>query len=151
MSTWIIVRKSDLAVLGSYVSDAKKDTIADFDAQSAEPISKHLALPNGMFADAVRCEMDGDEMTIVADAAKLQDHRDAKLNEIRAMRDERMKAVDIIVNELVVGDRSDNAAVKVFRQALLDITIPYKKVDGHAKAMIDGVDLNEDINWPDEP
>ena len=55
-----------------------------------------------------------------------------------------------MINELSLGLRSDQQDVIDYRQALLDFTSTYKKVDGHAKVAIDNLDL-DNISWPEKP
>lgn len=151
MKTWIIVRKSDLEVLGHYEAEVKDDTSNNRSHEQAAPLAVHIEMPEGLDANCLSASEEDDVISVDADADKVQARRDRKLDELRSMRDEKMKMVDVMVNELVVGDRADTQAVKDYRQALKDITDPYKKVDGHAKAMVDSVDWAEDVEWPDEP
>lgn len=77
-----------------------------------------------------------------------QASRDEKLEKLRLLRDEKLeKEVDVAINEVTLGLRSDVSEIAAYRQALLDFTETYKKVDGHAKAIIDNLDL-ENISWP---
>lgn len=150
MSTWIIVRKSDLAILGSYDADAKKDTSANWDAQMAEPNAAHLALPDGMDANCLECDMVDGEMELSQNTDKLQARRDAKLDQLRDLREPKLASVDIMCHELVLALRSDTSAVAAYRQSLLDCTSVYKKVDGHAKATVDSADWSS-FSWPTAP
>lgn len=150
MSTWVIVRKSDLAVLNHYDSDVKKDTIANWDSQQCEPLAAHMALPDGMDADCLECDMVDSVMTLSQNSDKIQARRDAKLDQLRALREPKLASIDIMCHQLVLALRSDTSAVAAYRQALLDCTATYKKVDGHAKASVDSADWSS-FSWPTAP
>lgn len=150
MSTWVIVRKSDLAILAHYDADQKQDSVAFRDSQQSEPMAAHLALPDGMDVDCIECDMVDSEMELSQNADKVQARRDAKLDELRALRDPKLAEVDLMVNELVLAVRSDTSAVATYRAALLDVTSTYKKIDGHAKATVDSADWST-FSWPTAP
>jgi hypothetical protein len=80
-------------------------------------------------------------------AEENQTRRNAKLNQLRSLRDLELKKVDVMINEVALSLRSDISSIVTLRQALLDFTETYKKVDGNAKAIIDNLDLSN-ISWP---
>ena len=108
----------------------------------------HMELEEGLDANCVKAELDNGEMILSEDSAKVQARRNAKLGLLRQLRAEKLAAVDRMINELALDVRSDKEEVKNLRQALLDLTDDYKKVDGNAKASIDNLDLSE-IEWPE--
>lgn len=82
-----------------------------------------------------------------------QAERNQKLAEMRSQRDSKMKDADHLVNDLAVGDRSDAAAISAYRQALKDITNPYKDADpSQGTAALDALaDDLSDLSWPEKP
>lgn len=81
-----------------------------------------------------------------------QETRNAKLKQLRALRDAKLLEVDVMVNELVLDLRSDKAAVVAYREALLAFTEDYRWANdpNKAKVAIDDLDLNN-IIWPSVP
>jgi hypothetical protein len=72
--------------------------------------------------------------------------------QLRDLRDAKLKEVDVMINELVLGDRNDAAAIKTYRQELLTFTDDYRYANDptRAKVAIDNVDL-ANVAWPEEP
>ncbi len=95
------------------------------------------------------------QMNVREDAAKKtarqQEARELKLNELRMKRDEKLKEVDRMINELVLQIRTNEEEVKEYRSALLSITDEYKDEDGHATSSIDNLDLDDSAIWPARP
>lgn len=152
MATWIIVKKEDLSIQGSYVASEKDDTSNNRSWLHAEPICMHLEMPAELDIECIKCE-DGE---IVEDeaksAAKLQSQREAKLSLMRSQRDAKLSDVDIMVNELALGERSDTAAIAAYRTALKEITDDYKEVGGEASAACDDLEADlSDLVWPEAP
>lgn len=83
----------------------------------------------------------------------VQDVRNAKLVEMRRIRDLKLSGADRMVNELVLEIRADTVAVKDYRAALLAVTDDYKYINepNKAKVAIDSVDLEDSEFWPTEP
>jgi len=82
----------------------------------------------------------------------LQKVREGKLEAIRATRNPLMKDVDIMVNEIALGDRVDIAAVKAYRDSLKAITDAYKDVNGDVTPAIDALaDDLSDLVLPVKP
>lgn len=81
--------------------------------------------------------------------------RGAKLSDLRAKRDIKLCCeVDVMINELQLGIRTDTTAVKDYRQSLLDITNDYKNhaTDTTHKTNIDAkADDWSDLTWPTAP
>jgi len=78
--------------------------------------------------------------------------REGKLDSIRAIREPLMKDVDIMVNELALGDRLDTAAIKQYRDALKALTDPHKDVNGDVTSNIDTLaDDLSDLVLPIKP
>lgn len=152
MAKFIIVKRDDLSIQGSYDADAKDDTSANRSWLHAEPVCVHLEMPEGLDPECVKCEND----EIVADsakvAAKVQAGREAKLSKMRSQRAAKIAEVDIMVNELALGKRADTSAVSDYRDALLAITDDYKDENGAATADIDALaaDLS-DLIWATKP
>jgi len=83
-----------------------------------------------------------------------QEKRDRKLADMRATRNEKLLEVDLMVNDLVLEDRTDTAAVQTYRSQLRNITNTYKDSQDKSKgtAALDtlAVDLS-DLTWPTKP
>lgn len=90
------------------------------------------------------------------------EQRELKLSMIRGQRENKLKEVDIMVNALVLGKRSDTSAVSAYRDALLAITNAYKNEDGSASEACDAITITDSdlplpmkpligITWPTAP
>lgn len=53
MKTWIIVRKEDLKIMGSYEAAQKDDSSANRSYLAAEPICAHVEMPEGLDKDCL--------------------------------------------------------------------------------------------------
>lgn len=85
-------------------------------------------------------------------ASKLQAEREAKLSLMRSKRDEKLKEVDIMINELALAERSDSAAIAAYRTALKAITDDYKDGNGDADSTCDALEADlSDLTWPTAP
>ena len=82
------------------------------------------------------------------DSELLQSKRNAKLERIRQIREPLLKEVDIMINELTLGDRTDTAAVKTYRNELKALTDAYKDVtDSTGKTALNTIDnLADDLS-----
>lgn len=95
----------------------------------------------------IDCQEDAELLT-----AKLQRQREAKLSLMRSQRDAKMKDVDVMVNELVLDERVDGAAIAAYRTALKVITDDYKEQDGSASSGCDTLEADlSDLVWPIAP
>lgn len=85
--------------------------------------------------------------------AKLNRARHAKLQALRNLRAPKLSEVDILVNDLALEDTSLTLeTVKDYRQALKNVTDPFKNYDfdsGHATAL-DAL-VVETFEWPPMP
>ena len=152
MATWIIVKKEDNSIQGRYVADQKDDTTANRSWLQAEPVCMHLQMPAELDPDCVKCENNAIVEDTVKTAAKLQAQREAKLSLMRKMRDEKLLDVDVMVNELALGERSDTSAIATYRTALKNITNDYKDVNGAADSTCDSLEADlSDLTWPTAP
>lgn len=84
-------------------------------------------------------------------AARTQASRNQKLAQTRFKRDELLKQVDVMVNELALGVRNDQQAVRDYRAELLSFTNMYKDQNGNATAAIDSLDIDDADSWPTAP
>ena len=170
MKTWMIVKKEDLSIQGSYEADVKDDSSANRSWLHAEPVCMHLELSEGLDKDCVSAVLvpesgvEGEEGYVAEHYAmqldqskaddKEQEGRDAKLALMRSQRAEKMVEVDHMVNDLVVGDRADTAAVQTYRNELKDLTDAFKddQDDNKGKDTLDSLaeDLS-DLTWPTKP
>ena len=133
MKTWIIVKKEDLSIQGSYLAEEKDDTSANRSWLHAEPVCVHLEMPAELDVECVKCENDA----IVADQAKLDAKEANKWALLRAQRDAKLAQCDWTQ----MPDSPLGAQLKAdyadYRQALRDL--PANTVDP----------LNP--SWPAEP
>lgn len=119
--------------------------------------SSHVQVPEGMDHECVKAELDEDGVVqLVEDqdmvAAKVQRGRDNKLAKMKEMRKPKLAEVDIMVNELALGDRSDAGAIQLYRNQLRDITDSFKDNEGAATAAIDSLEEDlSDLVWPGKP
>lgn len=110
----------------------------------------HIELPENVQYEAAQCNED---FSISENSSKKQDYineqRFNKLNELRFQRDEKLKKVDQLVNIAVLDSwtAGEKTELKEYRQALLDITEPYKV---NMSSLCDSLDLNSFV-WPTEP
>ena len=85
--------------------------------------------------------------------AKLNHTRSVKLQALRNLRAPKLDEVDIFVNDLTLTDTSLSVEdVKNYRQALKDVTSPFKNYEsdnGHATAL-DALVI-ESFEWPEKP
>lgn len=83
-----------------------------------------------------------------------QDKRSEKLRLMRSIRDEKLAEVDIMINDLALGDRTDTAAVQTYRAALKDVTDGYKdsEDDMQGTGSLDAIaDDLSNFTWPVKP
>jgi len=96
-----------------------------------------------------------DQVLVDRADAYQQTVRDEKLRSVRAERDKRMKdEVDVACNELILGERSDVAAILAHKTALKAYTNPYKDSQDLNKGLstLDAVADNlSDLTWPTKP
>lgn len=123
MKTWIIVKKEDLSVQGSYLAEEKDDTSANRSWLHAEPVCMHLEMPEGLDKDCVKCENDA----IVADQAKLDAKEAGKWLSLRAQRDAKLAQCDWTQMPDSPLDAQVKADYADYRQALRDL--PENTVD----------------------
>jgi len=133
MSTWIIVKKDDLSIQGSYQAVEKDDSSANRSWLHAEPVCMHLEMPAELDKDCVKCE----NGVIVADQDKLDAKEARKWAQLRAERDSRLAQCDWTQIPDSPLDAQAKADYADYRQALRDL--PENTVDP----------LNP--SWPTEP
>jgi hypothetical protein len=169
MKTFVIVKREDLSIQDSYDAEVKDDSSANRSWLVAEPVCMHLEMPEGLDKDCLSASLVAESGTpgeedhvpehyAVAEdagkvAAKVQSGRDSKLAKMRADRMPKMVEADVMVNDLVTGDRVDTAAVQLYRNQLKDITDTFKDTDPMVGT--DALDsLEEDLSdlmWPTKP
>ena len=134
MKTWVIVRKKDYAILGSYKSNTKRDTSQHYSWLSLEPYCTHVEVPNGTDMEYAYARMMGSNIVVSEYVeAKAAD----KLAALRSARDGKLAACDwtqLADVPLGSGQKSEWAT---YRQALRDITDSYQSIDT--------------VVWPTEP
>lgn len=78
-----------------------------------------------------------------------RDRRNDVLNALRAARKPLLDQADIEINKIMDAGL-DASVMRIYRQALRDVTSTYIKVDGDPKVAVDTIDL-ENFNWPQKP
>jgi len=78
-----------------------------------------------------------------------QELREAKMDELRALRDPLLDEADKVINTLE-DDGADASAWRAYRKSLRDITETYKKVDGNWKVITDSLVVSEFV-FPTKP
>ena len=84
----------------------------------------------------------------------IQEGRDVKLAKLRDLRKEKLGQVDLLINDLVVGDRSDTSVIQTYRTNLRNITNSYKDTDpmvGTSGLDAFAEDMSDFSGWPTEP
>lgn len=136
MKTFLIFKRGNSGeptntLMSTYEAEEKQDTVDYRNYLEAEPLAVHFELPVGLNKKAVKLDLVDDVWTVVEDADKaaelLNESRNLKLNQIRALRVPKLSRVDVLINETALGicaiPRQD---LIDYRQSLLDITAPYK-------------------------
>lgn len=144
-----IVNKSDYTIASQYDGSADQSKYGGpwGDASQYE----HVEYDESTTGPYVKAQDNAGTTEIVED---IQPRRDAKLALMRSMRDPKLAEVDLMCNDLIVGDRSDTAAVQLYRQQLKDITTAYKDSEDDTKgtAALDALEDDlSDLAWPSKP
>ena len=85
------------------------------------------------------------------DAQDIQNGRESKLDKIRLDREDKLKELDHMINDLSLGSRADAAALSSYKSDLLDITNSYKDNNGATVALDSLSDDLSDLVWPAKP
>jgi len=138
MKTWMIVRKADLEVMGSYMAEEKDDTSNNRSYLLAEPHCMHMELPEDVEARYAKCEMVEDEATLMHSEDKELAEVDAAWHSLRAERDRRLMATDkyVLPDYPISGENLQ--AMKDYRNDLRDL--PSETVDPRLA-----------VEWPEMP
>lgn len=138
MKTWIMVRKSDLEIMGHYMAEEKDDSSANRSHLLAEPLCKHMEMPNGMDPECLACEMNGEEMELVHSDAKEAIQLEKAWNALRAKRDGKLAETDKYVLPDYPISNENLLAIKAYRNDLRDL--PGEVADPRME-----------IQWPELP
>ncbi len=138
MKTWIMVRRSDLEIMGHYMAEEKDDTSANRNYSHAEPVCKHMELPEEMDAECVDCEMQEDEMTLVHSEAKEAAQLERAWDALRSTRDSKLAETDKYVLSDYPISAENLIAMKAYRNDLRDL--PGEVADPRME-----------IEWPEMP
>ena len=135
---------------GDPILDENGDPIQAVTIVYGDPIFEDQVINHGKKLQVNETTKASIQAQDISDAA--QKTREAKLQAIRSLREPLMKEIDIMVNELTLGDRADTAAIKTYRDELKTLTDPYKDVDGNATSAIDALaDDISDLVLPTKP
>lgn len=137
MKTWIMVRKEDLAIMGSYLSEEKDDTSANRSWLLAEPVCVHIELSEGLVADEVKAELIDDEYILSQDSNKVATKLANKWAIFRMQRDQKLKDSDFTQLSDAPFTVEQKAAWAAYRQDLRDL--PEETIDP------------ENPSWPVQP
>lgn len=138
MKTWIIVRKEDLAVLGSYMAEEKDETSNNRSHLLAQPHCMHMELPEGVEVKYAMCEMVEGELAIVHSEAKELAEVELAWAALRSMRDEKLSATDKYVLPDYPISSENLQAMKDYRNDLRDL--PSQVADPRLE-----------VQWPEMP
>lgn len=140
-----IVELATKRIASIYEADAPKSYGGDW---GRADLFAHVEIPAEITSNHITVDED---LTVTEDSQAL---RNNKLTVLRSLRNEKMKEVDIMVNDLAVGDRTDTTAVRNYRTALKDITSDHKYAndDNRGKASLDAfAEDMSDFTWPTKP
>jgi hypothetical protein len=150
MKTWIVVKVDDLSVIGSYDADhADTGDIYGPRLWWKPPGHLHIELPAGLDRECLKYEDEELILDPIKVNIKMAKIREWKFNNIRTNRDIKLAKVDTMVNEVVLGKRSDSAKISAYRDKLLAATDNYKNEDGSPSSACDDVALDlSNFKWP---
>lgn len=136
---FIIVDKASLQIVGSYEAEQKDDTSANRSWLAAEPVAKHIELPEGLLEDECEAVLDEQgEIKLQHSAAKEQQKLANAWAVLRTQRDMKLAATDRYMLTDYPISAETKAAMQSYRNALRDL--PSQVVDPRLE-----------INWPVKP
>lgn len=91
---YIIVNKESLEIKGSYEAPAKDDSSANRSWLAAEPVCKHLELPQNLEAELVEAVLVDGEITLQHSSAKEDAQIAQAWNTLRYKRDSLLQGTD---------------------------------------------------------
>lgn len=121
MKTWMIVRKADLEIMGSYMAEEKDDTSNNRSHLLAEPHCMHMELPEGVEAKYAKCEMVEDVATLMHSEAKELAEIESAWQMVRAKRDMKLTETDKYVLPDYPISAENLQAMKDYRNDLRDL------------------------------
>lgn len=142
-----------MEVVANYSSESVN--LSAFGGQLARvDIYDHVECPQNVDPTCASASWDAENSEYLVTAnpakvsAKLDAARNQKLNIIRAKRSEKLARVDSLVNVAFLNSwtATEKTELKDYRQALLDITEPFKA----DMSSLDSLNV-ESISWPTEP
>lgn len=138
MKTWMIVRKEDLAILGSYMAEEKDETSNNRSHLLAQPHCMHMELPEGVEAKYAKCEMVEGEATILHSEEKELAEVEQAWSMLRAQRDQKLAETDKYVLTDYPISAENLQAIKDYRNDLRDLPSSV-------------VDPRQAVQWPEMP
>lgn len=125
---FIIVDKTSLEIVGSYEADQKDDTSANRSWLAAEPICKHLELPEGLLEDECEAALDEQgEMKLQHSSVKMQQKEAMAWDLLRSRRDALIQETDKYLLPDFPIDAEKVEEIEAYRQALRDLPQKTKK------------------------
>jgi hypothetical protein len=143
----LIVSKADASIASQYEADAPNQ--AAYGGPWGDWMQfEHVAVPEEMDANCVGAVLENGQIVLQIDQNKLNAVREGKLEQIRKLREPKLANVDRLVNVAVLNSwtSTEKAEIKTYRDALLDMTEPYKA----DMSLLDDLDLNS-LQFPEEP
>lgn len=134
----MIVRKSDLEIMGSYMAEEKDDSSNNRSYLLAEPHCMHMELPEEVEEKYAKCEMVSDVATIMHSEAKETAEIEQAWDKLRAERDSRLAQSDKYVLEDYPISSENLIAMKAYRNDLRDL--PSEIADPRLP-----------VEWPEQP
>ena len=135
---YIIVNKESLQIMGSYEAEVKDDSSANRSYLAAEPICKHIELPENLEEALAEAYMDGEELSLRHSEAK----EDAQLanawSSLRSQRDAKLAATDKYMTSDFPISSGNKTLIEAYREALRDLPSQV-------------TDPRDEISWPAHP
>lgn len=135
---YVIVNKESLQIMGSYEADAKDDSSANRSWLLAEPVCKHLELPEELDLETCEAWMDGEEMKLRHSEAKEDAQIQKAWNTLRAVRDQKLLETDKYMLSDYPISAGNKTAMEVYRNALRDLPSQVS-------------DPRDEVTWPTMP
>lgn len=121
MKTFIIVKKDDLAILGNYQALAKDDSSANRSWLHAEPICKHIELPQGLNKDTCEAYLDQGDLKLRLSSTKEAAQLQQAWTALRSERDGKLAATDkYMVSDYPIS-AGNKTLMEAYREALRDL------------------------------
>lgn len=138
MKTFIIVNKESLEIMGSYQAMTKEDSTATRSWLEAEPMCKHIEMPNGLQAKYLMAEMQEDKIVLAHSSEKETADLEQAWDMLRSERNRRLTESDFSMLEDIPFNQQTKQLWANYRQALREL--PEEVADPR-----------QEVQWPAKP